>query len=331
MPTRWARIRRTASGCSAAVADAPAGADAAKQRPGFSFGHRLPGLEGAHRTGLGMAATWQADLGPLPRLVGLAAANAQPQPARAPRRRPRHGRPPVRSGAARRRSRTAGAPGRAGRGCWSQVASSWRSMASDSAAALRTGRPCVRSSPCSGPWMSRCAGVPRQVVEAVHFADRRQPAADGGRRMAFRQAGEIGADCRWRGRHRDEPVRRAPGGVMRPVGFVGAQRCCCGGAAGGVAAAVSALAPGRRISPARTRTNSAVARSCRPASPDEWRNTSRLIGLRAIIGIIALRWANNGFPGRSASVSVAFRLGPEFPAHCGLSCDSGCCWSGKSP
>ena len=68
-------------GMQRAGADAIAGADAAKQRSGFELGHRLPGLEGAHRTGFREFAAWQADLGPLPCLVGLAAANAQPQPA----------------------------------------------------------------------------------------------------------------------------------------------------------------------------------------------------------------------------------------------------------
>ena len=63
------------------VADAIAGADVTKQWPGFSPGHRLPGLEGAHRTGFRMPPARQTDLGPLPRLVGLAAADAQPQAA----------------------------------------------------------------------------------------------------------------------------------------------------------------------------------------------------------------------------------------------------------
>ena len=68
-------------GMQRGVADAIAGADFAKQRPGFALGHRLPGLERPHRAGLDMSPARQADLGPLPRLVGFAAANAQPQPA----------------------------------------------------------------------------------------------------------------------------------------------------------------------------------------------------------------------------------------------------------
>ena len=52
--------------------------------------------------------------------------------------------------------------------------------------------------------------VPRQIVEAVHLAECGQPAADGGGRVAVGQAGEIGADGRRRGRHRDETVCGAP-------------------------------------------------------------------------------------------------------------------------
>ena len=172
-----------------------------------------------------MPAARQADLGPLPGLVGFAAGDAQPQTAadlgdildlQGER---------VRSGAARRRSRTAGASGRAGRGRkhrrWRPAGAAWRATARRPFA---TGRPCRRSKACSGPWMSRCAGVPGQVVEAVRLADRRQAPADRRRGMAFGQAGEVGADRRRRGRHRGEVFFRAPGGVMRPVGPVGAQR-----------------------------------------------------------------------------------------------------------
>ena len=158
LPMRWARIRRTASGCSARIADVTAGADAAEQRPGSALGDRLPGLERQHRTGLGMLPPRQADLGPLPGLVGLAAADAQPQPA-AHRGDildlERH-----EFGAAQRagEAEQQQCPVAPAAGGTSQVATSWRSMASDSAAALRTGRPWVRSSPCSGPWMSRWPG-----------------------------------------------------------------------------------------------------------------------------------------------------------------------------
>ena len=62
------------------VANPITGADFPKQRPGFPAGDRLPGLEGAHRAGFHMASARQADLRPLPRLVGFAAADAQPEP-----------------------------------------------------------------------------------------------------------------------------------------------------------------------------------------------------------------------------------------------------------
>ena len=68
-------------GMQRGVADAVAGADFSKQRPGFASGHRLPGLERPHRAGLNMPSARQADLRPLPCLVGLAAADAQAQPA----------------------------------------------------------------------------------------------------------------------------------------------------------------------------------------------------------------------------------------------------------
>ena len=63
------------------VADAAGSADLPEQRPGPPFGHRLPSVEGQHRAGLGVPAARQADLRPLPGLVGLAPADAQPQPA----------------------------------------------------------------------------------------------------------------------------------------------------------------------------------------------------------------------------------------------------------
>jgi hypothetical protein len=44
------------------------------------LGDGLPGLERADRTGLHVPPPWRADLGLLPRLVGFAAGDAQPQP-----------------------------------------------------------------------------------------------------------------------------------------------------------------------------------------------------------------------------------------------------------
>ena len=51
----------------------------------------------------------------------------------------------------------------------SQVATSWRNMARVSAAAFCGGRPWVRSSPCSGPWMSRWAGFQPRSLKGCIF------------------------------------------------------------------------------------------------------------------------------------------------------------------
>ena len=63
------------------IADMAGGADFAEQRSGLSLGDRLPGLERPHRAGLDMFAPRQADLGPLPRRVGLAPRDPDAQPA----------------------------------------------------------------------------------------------------------------------------------------------------------------------------------------------------------------------------------------------------------
>ena len=81
MAARRARIRPHRVRVQRGVADPAPGADFSKQRSGFSTCHRLPGLEGADRTGFRVPPARQADLGPLPGLVGLAAADAQPQAA----------------------------------------------------------------------------------------------------------------------------------------------------------------------------------------------------------------------------------------------------------
>jgi hypothetical protein len=70
------RIR--VEGC---VADPVAGADTAEERPGAPLRDLLPGAEGEDGTGFDMAAARQPNLGPLPRLVGLAAHDAELQPA----------------------------------------------------------------------------------------------------------------------------------------------------------------------------------------------------------------------------------------------------------
>ena len=75
-------------------------------------------------------------------------------------------------------------------------------------------------------------GVPRQIVEPVHFSERGEPPADGGGGVGFGQAGEVGADDFWRGRNGDKSVRGAPCRKMGPVGLVGAQGCRCRGLPG---------------------------------------------------------------------------------------------------
>ena len=217
-------------GMQRGVADPIAGADFPKQRPGFAFAPpparpRTP-APGRFRHIARAAGRSRPPAPPGRSCPGGCAAAAR----RRRRRRLRRGAPPARSGAARRRSRTAAARGRAGRGRsgrrWRAI---WRSIASVSAAALRTGRPCGAQHALQRSLDGAMRRVPRQIVEPVHFSQRRQPPADGGRRVGVRQAGEVGADGVRRGRHGDEAVRGAPVGKMRPVGFVGAQRGRRGG------------------------------------------------------------------------------------------------------
>src|SRR5271157_5073939 len=81
MRARCARIPRVRM--QRGLADTAGAADAAEQRTGLAARHRLPRLESPRRAGLGVLAARQADLRPLPCRIGLAARNAQPQPARA--------------------------------------------------------------------------------------------------------------------------------------------------------------------------------------------------------------------------------------------------------
>jgi hypothetical protein len=79
---RCARIRRTASGCRANQrANAVPGANAAEQRLGLALRHDLSVLEGAQRAGFHVLAARQADFGPQPVRIGLAAGDVQPQAA----------------------------------------------------------------------------------------------------------------------------------------------------------------------------------------------------------------------------------------------------------
>jgi hypothetical protein len=72
-PAHRVRVQRRAT-------DPPARADASEQWPRVPLRDHLPVLERPQRTGFDVAATRQADLSPLPFLVGLAAKDAQPQP-----------------------------------------------------------------------------------------------------------------------------------------------------------------------------------------------------------------------------------------------------------
>lgn len=123
-----------------------------------------------------MLAARQADLGPLPGLVGFSPGDAQPQTAAdagdiLDLQGDEFG-AAQRAGEAEQEEQTvASAAGEA-----SQVATSWRSMSSDSAAAFSTGRPCRRSKACSGAWMSRCPGFQARSLKrcALPIADRRR-------------------------------------------------------------------------------------------------------------------------------------------------------------
>jgi hypothetical protein len=216
-------MRRTASGWRGGVANPVAGADAAEQRSCLPFGGRLPGVEGPDGAGLDMAAARQADLGPLPCLVGLAAPDPELQPAGNlgnildPERH--KFRAPQGAGETEEQQRPVPPPARA-------YVTGGQQLAQDverEGGGLRD-RPTLRpQQPVERPANVAVRRVPGQVVEAVHLAQGREPAADGGRRL-ISQAGEIGADNARFGRHRHEAHRRAPGGIMRPVGAVGAER-----------------------------------------------------------------------------------------------------------
>ena len=235
------------------LADAAGAADAAEQRAGLPAGHRLPRLESPRRAGLGVLAARQADLRPLPRRIGLAARNAQPQPAR------------VHADVVDAQRHQFGAAQRAGEAEQQECAV---------APAARTGiaggqqaaqhrerqrgglvrRPSVLSQQAAQRFLDVAVrGVPRQVVEAVHLADRRQATADRRRRVGLTEAGEIGPDRRGRGGHRHEAGLRAPGSVVRPVGLVG------GKVAGAVARRARACAWASAASPAAVTRESGTA------------------------------------------------------------------------
>ena len=66
-------------GMQRGTADPTAFADAAEQRARLAPGDRLPSKQCLHRTGVGMLATRQADLGPLPGRIGLAPRDPDPE------------------------------------------------------------------------------------------------------------------------------------------------------------------------------------------------------------------------------------------------------------
>ena len=133
-------------------ADPPGRADSPEQRAGLALGHRLPGLERGDRAGVGVLAAGQADLRPLPGRIGLAARDADAQPAGLGLRR---NWPPAEATvtsstfsatSSERRSAPAkpmisSARSRRPRAPSSQVASRRRSIARVSAAAFCAGRP----------------------------------------------------------------------------------------------------------------------------------------------------------------------------------------------
>ena len=205
------------------IEDAPARADAPEQRPGTALGHLLPVFEGALGASFDMFAAWQADLRPLPRFICLATQNANTQSVGSQSHildLQRH-----HFGAAQR-------PGKADQQQGAIAAAALAAVAGGDDAAEhvqreRRGlfhRPSVFAQHAlQGLLDIAMRRVPGQVVEPVHFADGRQPPANGGGCVAGGQTGEICADGGGSSRHRVEARPSAPGGIMRPVCLVGAQ------------------------------------------------------------------------------------------------------------
>ena len=88
---------------------------------------------------------------------------------------------------------------------------------------LADGPAVLAQQPLQRPLNVAVRPVPGQVVEAVHLTDGGQAAAQRGGRVYFSKACEISADGCGLGRHGHEAGARAPGGVVGPVGLVGAQ------------------------------------------------------------------------------------------------------------
>ena len=181
-----------------------------------------------------MFAAGQADLGPLPGRVGLAARNAEPEPAG------------DLGDVLDLQRHQLGAAQRAGEAKQQQgpvAPAAGGSIAGGDQLAQHGQRqrggflwwPAVLAQQAlQRPLDVAMGGVPGQVVEPVHFAQRGEAAADGGRGMGVGEAGEIGADGGRGGGDRHEAMRGAPGGEVRPVRLVGPERVGGSGLAGEV-------------------------------------------------------------------------------------------------
>ena len=158
-----ARIWRTASGMQRGAADPAARADAAEQRPGLALRDRLPGQERLHRTGLGMLAARQTDLGPLAlpgRSCSRAMRSLSPLAAMATSSTCSATSSDRRSAPAKPNSSSARS--RRPRALGSQVASSRRSMASVSAAAFARAARAGAAGPAAAPG---CRGAPGSTAD----------------------------------------------------------------------------------------------------------------------------------------------------------------------
>ncbi|EGG79322.1 hypothetical protein SXCC_00027 [Gluconacetobacter sp. SXCC-1] len=142
-------------GMQSRTADPARGLDLAKQGTDPAPGHIQPGLQRPDRAGFGPLPAGEADHRPSPvwsvlldrmrscRPCAIGVTSSTCKPTSSERRRP-----PAKPTSSSARSRRP-------RGDRSQVASRSTSRVRRTATGLRTGRCCVRSTPCSGPWMAR--------------------------------------------------------------------------------------------------------------------------------------------------------------------------------
>jgi hypothetical protein len=202
------RDRVSAGAADHGVADPVAGADFSKQPARLARGHCLPGLEGAHRAGLHMAPARQADLGPMPCLIGFSPTmrNLSLSATMAMSSTRRDTSSERRSAPTKPNSSSAGS--RRPRALSSQLAQ--HRQCQRGGFLRRTGMGAQRALQRALDVAMR--RVPREIVEPVHFSQCRQPASDGGGGMAIGEAGQVGTDDRRRRRDRDKAVRSAPVG-----------------------------------------------------------------------------------------------------------------------